>query len=57
MLNKKRNNETYQVMAKVVFKSYNQNDNLLFPPCLGNFIAENGPGEVLNYMEELAFLY
>lgn len=57
MLNKKRNNETYQVMAKVVFKSYNQNDNLLFPPCLGNFIAENDPGEVLNYMEELAFLY
>ena len=30
-------------MAKVIFKSYNQNDNLLFPPCLGDFIAENDP--------------
>ena len=35
-------------MAKVVFKSYNQNDNLLFPPCLGDFIAENDPVRVLN---------
>ena len=35
-------------MSKVVFKSYNQNDNLLFPPCLGDFIAENDPVRVLN---------
>ena len=35
-------------MAKVVFKSYNQNDNLLFPPCLGDFIAKNDPVRVLN---------
>ena len=35
-------------MTKVVFKSYNQNDNLLFPPCLGDFIAENDPVRVLN---------
>ena len=35
-------------MAKVVYKSYNQNDNLLFPPCLGDFIAENDPVRVLN---------
>ena len=35
-------------MANVVFKSYNQNDNLLFPPCLGDFIAENDPVRVLN---------
>ena len=35
-------------MAKVIFKSYNQNDNLLFPPCLGDFIAENDPVRVLN---------
>ena len=35
-------------MAKIVFKSYNQNDNLLFPPCLGDFIAENDPVRVLN---------
>ena len=35
-------------MTKVVFKSYNQNDYLLFPPCLGDFIAENDPVRVLN---------
>ena len=35
-------------MAKVIFKSYNQNDNLLFPPCLGDFIADNDPVRVLN---------
>ena len=35
-------------MAKVVFKSYNQNDNLLFPPCLGDFIADNDPVRVVN---------
>ena len=35
-------------MAKVVFKSYNQNDNLPFPPCLGDFIADNDPVRVLN---------
>ena len=35
-------------MAKIVFKSYNQNDNLLFPPCLGDFIAANDPVRVLN---------
>ena len=35
-------------MAKVVFKSYNQNDYLLFPPCLGDFIAENDTVRVLN---------
>ena len=34
--------------SKVVFKFYNQNDNLLFPPCLGDFIAENDPVRVLN---------
>ena len=35
-------------MAKVVYKSYNQNDNLLFPPCLGDFIAEKDPVRVLD---------
>ena len=35
-------------MTKVVFKSYNQNDYLLFPPSLGDFIAENDPVRVLN---------
>ena len=28
-------------MAKVAFKSYNPNDNLLFPPCLGDFLPKN----------------
>ena len=40
--------EYISAKAKVVFKSYNQNDNLLFPPCLGDFIAENDPVRVLN---------
>ncbi len=35
-------------MAKVIYKSYTQNDNLLFPPSLGDFIAENDPVRVLN---------
>ena len=29
--------------AKVVYKSYNQNDSLLFPPSLGELIPENHP--------------
>ena len=29
--------------AKIVYKSYNQNDNLLFPPSLGELIPENHP--------------
>ena len=28
-------------MAKIQHKSYNQNDSLLFPPCLGDFIEDN----------------
>ncbi len=39
-------------MAKVVYKSYNQNDYLLFPPCLGDFIAENDPVRVLDAIVE-----
>ncbi|MDD2263843.1 MAG: hypothetical protein PHT70_02690 [Bacteroidales bacterium] len=35
-------------MSKVIYKSYTQNDNLLFPPSLGDFIAENDPVRVLN---------
>ena len=30
-------------MAKVVFKSYNPNDNLLLPPCLGDSSGLNVP--------------
>ena len=29
--------------AKIVYKSYNQNDSLLFPPALGDLIPENHP--------------
>jgi len=35
-------------MAKIMHKSYIQNDNLLFPPCLGEFIPNNDPVRVLN---------
>lgn len=35
-------------MAKIQHKSYNQNDSLLFPPCLGDFIANNDPVRVLD---------
>lgn len=35
-------------MAKIQHKSYNQNDSLLFPPCLGDFIADNDPVRVLD---------
>jgi len=34
--------------SKIVFKSYNQNAYLLFPPCLGDLIPENAPVRVLN---------
>ena len=39
-------------MAKVVYKSYNQNDNLLFPHCIGDFIPENDPVRVLDTIVE-----
>ncbi len=35
-------------MAKIQHKSYDQNDSLLFPPCLGDFILDNDPVRVLN---------
>ena len=35
-------------MAKVTYKSYNQNDSLLFPHCIGDFIPENDPVRVLD---------
>ena len=39
-------------MAKVVYKSYNQNDSLLFPNCIGDFIPENDPVRVLDAIVE-----
>ena len=44
-------------MAKVIYKSYNQNDNLLFPYCIGDFIPENDPVRVLDaIVEHLEFV-
>ena len=39
-------------MAKVVYKSYNQNDSLLFPHCIGGFIPKNDPVRVLDAIVE-----
>ena len=35
-------------MTKVLYKSYTQNDFLLFPPCIGDFIPENHPVRIVN---------
>jgi len=35
-------------MAKVVFKSYSSNDNLLLPPCLGDYLPQNHPSRVVS---------
>ena len=37
-------------MSKVVFKSYNPNDNLLLPPCLGDYLPQNHPARVVSAM-------
>ena len=34
-------------MAKIVYKSYNPNDNLLLPPCLGDYLPQNHPSRVV----------
>ena len=49
---KQNNTLTPTDMAKVVYKSYNQNDNLLFPHCIGDFIPENDPVRVLDAIVE-----
>ena len=36
----------------VTYKSYNQNDSLLFPHSIGNFIPENDPVRVLDVIVE-----
>ena len=35
-------------MANIQYKDYNQNDSLLFPPCIGDFIPENHPVRTVN---------
>ena len=36
--------------AKITYKSYNQNDNLLFPSSLGDLIPENHPVRTVSAM-------
>ena len=45
---KSNKHKVYQAMAKVVFKSYNPNDNLLLPPCLGDYLPQNHPARVVS---------
>ena len=35
-------------MAKITFKSYNPNDNLLLPPCLGDYLPKNHNARVVS---------
>lgn len=35
-------------MAKVIFKSYNPNDSLLLPPCLGDYLPQNHKARVVS---------
>ena len=35
-------------MAKATFKTYDQNDNLLLPPCLGDYIPKNHKARVVS---------
>ena len=42
------NKHTIHTMTKVLYKSYTQNDSLLFPPCIGDFIPENHPVRTVN---------
>ena len=39
----KKDKQSFTMGAKIVYKSYNQNDSLLFPPALGDLIPENHP--------------
>ena len=39
-------------MAKVIFRSYNPNDNLLLPPCLGDYLPQNHPARLVSAIVE-----
>ena len=39
-------------IPKIMFKSYTSNDNLLLPPCLGDFIPQNDPVRVVHRIIE-----
>ena len=42
----------YNSVAELRFKSYTSNDNLLLPPCLGDFIPRNDPVRVVHRIIE-----
>ena len=42
----------YETVAKIGFKSNNPNDNLLLPPCLGDFLPQNNPARVVSAIVE-----
>ena len=44
--------ESSQDIPKIMFKGYTSNDNLLLPPCLGDFIPRNGPVRVVHRIIE-----
>ncbi len=44
--------ESSQDIPKIMFKSYTSNDNLLLPPCLGDFIPQNDPVRVVHRIIE-----
>ena len=44
--------ESSQDIPKIMFKSYTSNDNLLLPPCLGDFIPRNDPVRVVHRIIE-----
>ena len=45
---KHKKNQLIKAMAKITFKSYNQNDNLLLPPCLGDYLPQNHKARVVS---------
>lgn len=47
---KSNKRKVYQAMAKVIFKSYNPNDNLLLPPCLGDYLPQNHRARIVSAM-------
>lgn len=45
---KHKKNQLIKSMAKVTFKSHNPNDNLLLPPCLGDYLPKNHNARVVS---------
>ena len=47
-IGKLKKTQLIKAMAKITFKSYNQNDNLLLPPCLGDYLPQNHKARVVS---------